>query len=147
MAAGTVETLRAPGPITWLRLEQVFQCDVCKVSLAPTSFKRHKKTVHGDSSSGKQWKCKSCNKSLQTKSRLIHKENYVKENQFSCQECKYSTDNRDYLKDHQRKMHRAKSSLHYMPEKLWSKEKFATPPESSPQSIRRRRRKHSKKYR
>ena len=29
--AGTEETLKAPGPITRLKLEQVFQCDVCKV--------------------------------------------------------------------------------------------------------------------
>ena len=65
-------------------------------------------TVHGDSSSGKQWKCKYCNKSLQTKSRLIqhegsHKENYVKENQLSCEKCKYTTDNKDYLKNNQQR--------------------------------------------
>ena len=110
--AGTEETLRAPGPINRL----LFECDVCKVRLAPTSLNRHKKTVHEDSFSGKQWKCKYCNKSLQTKSRLIqhersHKENYVKGNEMSCQECKYTTDNKDYLKDHQRKMHTAKLGM------------------------------------
>ena len=40
------------GPITRLGLRQLFECDVCKVSLAATSIKRHKKTVHGDSSIG-----------------------------------------------------------------------------------------------
>ena len=103
------------GPITRLGLRQLFECDVCKVSLAATSIKRHKKTVHGDSSIGKVWKCKSCSKSLQTKSRLLQHErshtNMAKENELSCQECKYRSDNKDYLRDHQRKMHRAKDGM------------------------------------
>ena len=103
------------GPITRLGLRQLFECDVCKVSLAATSIKRHKKTVHGDSSIGKVWKCKSCSKSLQTKSRLLQHErshtNMAKENELSCQECKYRSDNKDYLRDHQRKMHQAKDGM------------------------------------
>ena len=110
--AGTEVTMRAPGPITRLKLNQIFECDVCKTTLAPISLKRHKKTVHGDVSSGKLWKCNKCNKHLQTKSRLMQHErshtSMVKENELTCQECKYFTNNKDYLKDHQRQMHKPK---------------------------------------
>ena len=113
--AGTEVTMSAPGPITRLKLNQIFECDVCKTTLAPTSLKRHKKTVHGDVSSGKLWKCNKCNKCLQTKSRLMQHErshtSMVKENELTCQECKYFTNNKDYLKDHQRKMHKPKEGM------------------------------------
>ena len=98
-----------------MRLTRLLDCDVCKVSLAATSLKRHKKTVHGDATSGKQWKCRTCSKCLQTKSRLLQHErshaNMPKPNELSCQECKYITDNKDYLRDHQRKMHQAKEGM------------------------------------
>ena len=35
----------------------------------------------------------------------------VNENQLTCQECNYFTNNKDYLKDHQRKMHKPKEGM------------------------------------
>ena len=99
-----------------LQITQIFQCDICHASLAAASLKRHKRTVHGDRSSGKQWVCRTCNKSLQTKSRLIqhersHTHTAMKDNVFSCEECQYSTNDKDYFADHTRRMHKAKEGM------------------------------------
>ena len=100
-----------------LQIVQVFQCNICHTSLAATSLKRHKRTVHGDRSAeaGRQWVCKVCGKSLQTQARLIQHEHShsrnLKENVFSCEECQYFTNNKDYMTDHMRRMHRAKEGM------------------------------------
>ena len=58
---------------------------------------------------GKQYICKTCNKSLQTQARLIHHEKCHSgerpEENFACEECKYTTITKAYLKDHIRRMH------------------------------------------
>ena len=64
--------------------------------------------MHGEKG-GKQYICKTCNKSLQTQARLIHHEkcHYGErpEKEFACEECKYTTITKAYLKDHIRRMH------------------------------------------
>ena len=57
-----------------IQITQLFQCDICYANLAATSLRRQSRAVHGDKSSGKQWTCKVCEKSLQTKARLIQHE-------------------------------------------------------------------------
>ena len=106
---GTMEcSMDSAALLTRLQLAR-FECDICKATLAPTSLRCHKRTLHSDSS-GTQWTCKSCNKVLQTRARLIQHENAhnlrPKENEFSCNECQYFTNNKNYLVDHQRKMHK-----------------------------------------
>ena len=101
--------------IPHIQITQVFQCDICHVSLAAASLMRHKRTVHGDKSSGKQWLCGTCNKSLQTKSRLIaHErshEHTMKDNIFFCEECQFSTNNKEYFADHMRRIHKPKEGM------------------------------------
>ena len=89
-------------------MTQVFYCEICKKKLVATSIIRHKRTVHGEKG-GKQYICKTCNKSLQTQARLIHHEKCHSgerpEKEFACEECKYTTMSKAYLKDHIRRMH------------------------------------------
>ena len=89
-------------------MAQVFECEICKKKLVATSIIRHKRTVHGEKG-GKQYICKTCNKSLQTQARLIHHEKCHSgerpEKEFACEECKYTTMSKAYLKDHIRRMH------------------------------------------
>ena len=58
---------------------------------------------------GKQYICKTCDKSLQTRARLNnHEKSHTgerPEKQFACEECKYTTNTKVYLKDHIRRMH------------------------------------------
>ena len=58
---------------------------------------------------GKQYICKICDKSLQTRARLNnHEKSHTgerPEKQFACEECKYTTNTKAYLKDHIRRMH------------------------------------------
>ena len=69
---------------------------------------RHKRTVHGQQGV-KQYICKTCDKSLQTRARLNnHEKSHTgerPEKQFACEECKYTTNTKVYLKDHIRRMH------------------------------------------
>ena len=71
--------------------------------------------MHGDKSSGKQWTCKVCEKSLQTKARLIqHEKSHgvnLQEKVFSCEECKYSTNDKGYFADHKRRIHKSSEGL------------------------------------
>ena len=70
--------------------------------------------MHGDKSSGKQWTCKVCEKSLQTKARLIQHEKSIvnlQEKVFSCEECKYSTNDKGYFADHKRRIHKSSEGL------------------------------------
>ena len=98
-----------------IQITQFFQCDICHVSLAAASLRRHKRTVHGDISSGKQWLCGTCRKSLQTKSRLIQHERShdqtMRDNTFFCEECQYASNNKEYFADHMRRMHNAKEGM------------------------------------
>ena len=102
---------RSPGPVTRLQLDRKIKCDVCEALIVPTSYKRHKKTIHNDNSLGKQWKCNQCQKNLQSKSRLAQHEKSHRSTEldqggnFSCNECKFVTENRNYLRDHKRRMH------------------------------------------
>ena len=102
---------RSPGPVTRLQLDRKIKCDVCEALIVPTSYKRHKKTIHNDNSLGKQWKCNQCQKNLQSKSRLAQHEKSHRSTEldqggnFSCNKCKYVTENRNYLRDHKRRMH------------------------------------------
>ena len=88
-------------------MAQVFECEICKKKLVATSIIRHKRTLNGKKG-GKQYICKTCNKSLQTKARLIHHEKCHSaerpEKEFACEECKF-TSTKAYLKDHIRRMH------------------------------------------
>ena len=99
---------RTAGPVTRPQLAQGFECEFSKKKLAATSIIRHKRTVHGEKG-GKQYICKTCNKSLQTQARLIHHEKCHSgerpEKEFACEECKYTTITKAYLKDHIRRMH------------------------------------------
>ena len=63
-----------PGPITRLQLGTRISCERCNTLLVPASYKRHLKTVHKDTSIGKQWKCLLCQKVLQTPSRFLQHE-------------------------------------------------------------------------
>ena len=69
---------------------------------------RHRRTVHGEKG-GKQFICKTCNKSLQTRARLFHHEKNHSgekpEKEFACEECQFTTMTKAYLKDHIRRMH------------------------------------------
>ena len=104
-----------PGPITRLQLDTRISCERCNTLLVPASYKRHLKTVHKDTSIGKQWKCLLCQKVLQTPSRFLQHEKKHKqsanEKPFSCTECKYETDTKYYLQNHKRTMHVAKEGL------------------------------------
>ena len=76
-----------PGPITRLQLGTRISCERCNTLLVPASYKRHLKTVHKDTSIGKQWKCLLCQKVLQTPSRFLQhekkKDRHIFINQFS----------------------------------------------------------------
>ena len=89
-------------------MAQVFECEICKKKLVATSIISHKRTVNGEKG-GKQYICKTCNKSLQTQARLIHHEKCHSgerpEKEFACEECKYTTMSKAYLKDHIRRIH------------------------------------------
>ena len=104
-----------PGPITRLQLGTRISCERCNTLLVPASYKRHLKTVHKDTSIGKQWKCLLCQKVLQTPLRFLQHEKKHKqsanEKPFSCTECKYETDTKYYLQNHKRTMHVAKEGL------------------------------------
>ena len=64
--------------------------------------------MHGEKG-GKQFICKTCNKSLQTRARLFHHEKNHSgekpEKEFACEECQFTTMTKAYLKDHIRRMH------------------------------------------
>ena len=53
-------------------------------------------------------------KSLQTKARLIQHEKSIvnlQEKVFSCEECKYSTNDKGYFADHKRRIHKSSEGL------------------------------------
>ena len=108
-------TPTSTGPITRLQLDTRISCERCDAFLVPASYKRHLKTVHKDTSIGKQWECSVCQKVLQTPSRFYQHEkqhkNSANEKPFSCNECKYQTDNKCYLQNHKRTMHLVKVGL------------------------------------
>ena len=97
-----------------LKIIQIRQCEVCNKSMAVTSLKRHRKTVHKENI-GKQIQCPDCGKHFQSKSRLIqhlgsHKLNIAEDAHeiLSCTDsadCKYKTTSKAYLRDHKRRMH------------------------------------------
>ena len=97
-----------------IRIVQIRQCEVCNKSMAVTSLKRHRKTVHKENI-GKQILCPDCGKHFQSKSRLIqhlgsHKLNIAEDAHeiLSCTDsadCKYKTTSKAYLRDHKRRMH------------------------------------------
>ena len=60
--------LRSPGPVPQLQIIKV-QCELCKVKINATSYKRHMKTQH-DLGQGKKWQCQLCPKILESKARL-----------------------------------------------------------------------------
>ena len=98
-----------------LKIIQIRQCEVCNKSMAVTSLKRHRKTVHKENI-GKQIQCPDCGKHFQSKSRLIqhlgsHRLNLADDpsiNTLSCTdsaECKYKTTSKAYMRDHKRRIH------------------------------------------
>ena len=98
-------------PVTRLQLDRRIKCDVCEALIVPTSYKRHKKAIHNDNSLEKQWKCNQYQENLQCKFRLAQHEKSHRSTEsdqgrnFSCNQCKYVTNNRNYLTDHKRRMH------------------------------------------
>ena len=82
--------------------------------MAVTSLRRHKMTVHMQKI-GKQIKCVECGKIFQSKDRLVqHARSHRLEDEeqyFSCDDCKYKTNSKAYMKDHVRRMHKASARL------------------------------------
>ena len=105
--------LRSPGPVTQLQIIKV-QCELCKVKINATSYKRHMKTQH-DLGQGKKWQCQLCFKILESKARLNGHEkthnNQAKEKEFQCDKCSYASSNKNYLRDHKRRIHTAQEGL------------------------------------
>ena len=64
--------LRSPGPVTQLQIIKV-QCELCKVKINATSYKRHMKTQH-DLGQGKKWQGQLCPKILESKARFKFQE-------------------------------------------------------------------------
>ena len=64
---------------------------------------------------GKQIKCVECGKIFQSKDRLVqHARSHRLEDEeqyFSCDDCKYKTNSKAYMKDHVRRMHKASARL------------------------------------
>ena len=85
--------LRSPGPVPQLQIIKV-QCELCKVKINATSYKRHMKTQH-DLGQVKKWQCRLCLKILESKARLNGHEkshnNQAKEKEFQCDKCIYAT--------------------------------------------------------
>ena len=85
--------MRSPGPVSQLQIIKV-QCELCKVKINATSYKRHMKTQH-DLGQGKKWQCQLCPKILESQARLNGHEkthnNQAKEKEFKCDKCIYAT--------------------------------------------------------
>ena len=97
-----------------IRIAQIRRCDICQKDMAVTSLKRHKKIVH-QLKIGKQIECPDCGKLFQSKERLLqhlhsHALDPAQNHAHSCAksvECKYKTNSRAYMNDHNRRMHNA----------------------------------------
>ena len=83
---------------------QIRQCEVCNKSMAVTSLKRHRNTVHKENI-GKQILCPDCGKHFQSKSRLIAEDAHEILSCTDSADCKYKTTSKAYLRDHKRRMH------------------------------------------
>ena len=110
----------ASSQLPLIKITQIRQCDVCNKSMAVTSLKRHRKTVHKENI-GKQIQCPDCGKHFQSKSRLIqhlpsHRLNLAEDpsETLSCAdsaECKYKTTSKAYMRDHKRRIHTARPGI------------------------------------